>query len=98
MSLDGRQGLMTAPAVDPEPPFPDMVWVPGKTYLMGSDRHYREEVRRHRRPASTGSGSTGAGDEMRALPSSWRRTGHVTLAEIVPTRAGVFVGALLYTR
>ena len=40
MSLDGREGLMTAPAVDPEPPFPDMVWVPGKTYLMGSDRHY----------------------------------------------------------
>ena len=48
MSLDGRQGLMTAPAVAPEPPFPDMVWVPGKTYLMGSDRHYPEERPAHR--------------------------------------------------
>ena len=25
------------------PPFPDMVWVPGGTFRMGSDKHYPEE-------------------------------------------------------
>jgi sulfatase modifying factor 1 len=30
------------------PPFPDMVWVPGGTYVMGSDKHYPEERPAHR--------------------------------------------------
>jgi formylglycine-generating enzyme len=25
------------------PPFPDMVWIPGGTYRMGSEQHYPEE-------------------------------------------------------
>ena len=29
------------------PPFPDMLWVPGGTYRMGSDRHYPEEAPAH---------------------------------------------------
>ena len=29
------------------PPFPDMVWVPGGTFLMGSDQHYAEEAPAH---------------------------------------------------
>ncbi len=29
-------------------PFPDMVWIPGGTFLMGSDRHYPEERPAHR--------------------------------------------------
>ena len=28
-------------------PFPDMVWVPGGRFLMGSDRHYPEEAPQH---------------------------------------------------
>ena len=46
MSLEG-QGVLTAPAVGPEPPFPNMVWVPGTTFLMGSDHHYPEERPAH---------------------------------------------------
>src|SRR6185295_11142061 len=29
-------------------PFPNMVWIPGGTFLMGSDRHYPEERPAHR--------------------------------------------------
>jgi sulfatase modifying factor 1 len=35
---------------DPAPgeePFPDMVWIPGGTYWMGSDHHYPEEAPAH---------------------------------------------------
>src|SRR5687767_6350359 len=35
-----QPNMNTAPA--PEP-FPDMVWVPGGTFGMGSDKHYPEE-------------------------------------------------------
>jgi sulfatase modifying factor 1 len=31
-----------------EPPFPDMVWIPGGTFRMGSDKHYPEERPAHR--------------------------------------------------
>ncbi|QSQ25368.1 formylglycine-generating enzyme family protein [Pyxidicoccus parkwayensis] len=30
-----------------EAPFPDMVWIPGGTYWMGSDHHYPEEAPAH---------------------------------------------------
>ena len=26
-----------------KPPFPNMVWIPGGTFLMGSDKHYQAE-------------------------------------------------------
>jgi sulfatase modifying factor 1 len=32
----------------PEPPFPGMVRIPGGTFRMGSDNHYREERPSHR--------------------------------------------------
>ena len=35
----------TAPGA---PPFPDMVWIPGGTFVMGSDNHYPEERPAHR--------------------------------------------------
>jgi formylglycine-generating enzyme required for sulfatase activity len=31
-----------------ERPFPGMVWIPGGTFLMGSDKHYPEERPSHR--------------------------------------------------
>jgi formylglycine-generating enzyme required for sulfatase activity len=33
--------------VDSSSPFPGMVWIPGGTFLMGSDKHYREEAPAH---------------------------------------------------
>ena len=29
-------------------PFPDMIWVPGGTFAMGSDHHYPEEAPVHK--------------------------------------------------
>ena len=31
----------------PQPPFADMVWIPARTFRMGSDRHYPEERPAH---------------------------------------------------
>ena len=30
-----------------KPPFENMVWIPGGTFLMGSDKHYPEEAPAH---------------------------------------------------
>ena len=30
-----------------KPTMDDMVWIPGGTFLMGSDKHYAEEARAH---------------------------------------------------
>ena len=105
MSLEGRPGLLTAPAVDPEPPFPNMVWVPGTTYLMGSDHHYPEERPAHRVSVD--------GFWMDREPVTNERfarfvaeTGHVTLAEIVPDPSQypgalphmIYAGSLLFVQ
>ena len=34
---------VTRPDPPGPPPFPDMIWVPGGTFRMGSDKHYMEE-------------------------------------------------------
>jgi sulfatase modifying factor 1 len=45
--------LESVPVIEPlasppgAPPFPDMVWVPGGAFRMGSDRHYAEEAPAH---------------------------------------------------
>lgn len=68
------------------PPFPNMVWVPGGTFMMGSDRHYPEEAPAHR--------VTVSGFWMDACPVTndefarfVAETGHVTFAEKTPNPA-----------
>jgi formylglycine-generating enzyme len=81
---DGQPGQAAA-AVDPPgpPPFPDMVWIPGGTFRMGSDKHYPEERPAHR--------VTVDGFWIDRTPVTNERfrqfveaTGHVTFAEIPP--------------
>jgi sulfatase modifying factor 1 len=74
------------------PPFPDMVWIPGGTFLMGSDKHYPEERPVHR--------VTVDGFWIDRLPVTnarfgafVERTQHVTFAEILP-KAEDYPGAL----
>ena len=55
MTMSTRPGLAgeadplvdTQPAASDSPPAPGMVWVPGGTFLMGSDHHYPEEAPAH---------------------------------------------------
>ena len=86
---DGSQALAQAPG---SPPFPDVVWIPGGTFRMGSDRHYPEERPVHRVSVD--------GFWMDRTPMTNERfarfveaTGHVTFAEI-PPRAEDYPGAL----
>ena len=75
-----------------EPPFEDMVWIPGGTFRMGSDRHYPEERPVHR--------VTVDGFWMDRCPVTNERfarfvdaTGHRTFAE-VPPNPSEYPGAL----
>ena len=83
-------GTASAPS-SVHPPFPDMVWIPGGTFAMGSDAHYRDERPVHR--------VTVDGFWMDRYPVTNRRfrkfveaTSHVTFAEI-PPRADEYPGA-----
>ena len=74
------------PAVSPREspaPKPGMTWVPGGTFLMGSDRHYPEEAPTHRVRVDPF-----AIDRHLVTNAEFRRfveaTGHVTFAEIAP--------------
>ena len=70
----------TSPAVD------GMVWVPGGTFLMGSDRHYPEEAPAHRETAG-GFWIDSGPVTNREIGRFVRKTGHVTAAEIAPDPA-----------
>ena len=74
---------LTGSRPDPEPPYPDMKWIPGGTFRMGSDQHYAEEAPVHR--------VTVDGFWIDRTPVTNRQfrkfvnaTGHVTFAEIAP--------------
>jgi formylglycine-generating enzyme required for sulfatase activity len=73
-------------AAEPPPreaPFPGMVWIPGGTFVMGSDRHYPEEAPAH--PVSVDGFWM---DETTVTNAEFARfveaTGHVTIAERAP--------------
>jgi formylglycine-generating enzyme required for sulfatase activity len=73
-----------APRPDPnEEPFPGMVWIPGGTFVMGSDAHYPEEAPAH--PVTIDGFWM---DETTVTNAEFRRfveaTGHVTSAERPP--------------
>jgi len=83
----------------------DMVWIPGGTFRMGSDRHYPEEAPEHR--------VTVDGFWMDPFPvtnDQFRRfieeTGHITFAEIPPDAANypgalpemLYAGSLVFTK
>ncbi len=81
-----------APTPQPEPPFPGMIWIPGGTFRMGSDKHYPEERPVHR--------VTVDGFWIDPHPVTNDRfarfvqeTGHATFAESVP-KAEDYPGAL----
>ena len=81
-----------APTPQPEPPFPGMIWIPGGTFRMGSDKHYPEERPIHR--------VTVDGFWIDPHPVTNDRfarfvqeTGHATFAESVP-KAEDYPGAL----
>ena len=76
---------MTTPSSDRQPG-PDMVWIPGATFLMGSDHHYPEEAPAHK--------VTVDGfwiDRYTVTNAEFarfvRKTGHVTVAERAPDPA-----------
>jgi formylglycine-generating enzyme len=73
----------TSPSPAPAPPRPDMIWIPGGAFLMGSDKHYPEERPVHRVSVD--------GFWIDRTPVTNERfsrfveaTGHVTFAEIPP--------------
>ena len=76
----------------PDPPFPDMVWIPDTTFRMGSDDHYAEEAPVH---SATVSGFWI--DKYPTTNADFRRfvsdTGYVTVAEMTP-RAEDYPGAI----
>ena len=88
-----------------EAPFPDMIWIPGATYRMGSDHHYPEE-----RPAHHVSVDGFWIDRYPVTNERFARfieaTGHTTFAEIPPDPAQypgalphmLYAGSLVFVR
>jgi sulfatase modifying factor 1 len=70
----------------------DMVWIPGDTFRMGSDKHYAEEAPVHR-VAVDGFWIGRTPVTNRQFREFVRATGHVTFAEIAPDPKD-FPGAL----
>lgn len=64
-------------------PSPDMIFIPGGTFRMGSDRHYAEEAPVHR-VAVDGFWMDRTPVTNRQFKEFVRATGHVTFAEVVP--------------
>jgi len=68
------------------PPLPDMVWVPGGTFLMGSDNHYSEEAPAHRVTVD-GFWMDKHHVTNAEFAEFTRDTGYITVAECTPNAA-----------
>jgi formylglycine-generating enzyme len=68
------------------PPFPDMTWVPGGTFRMGSEQHYPEE-RSIRRVSVDGFWIDTYPVTNERFQRFVKTTGHVSFAEIAPDAA-----------
>jgi formylglycine-generating enzyme len=83
---------VASPFFESDAPSANMVWIPGGTFTMGSDRHYPEEAPAH---LTTVSGIWM--DKYLVTNSEFRKfveeTGHITEAERVPD-AAMYPGAL----
>ena len=65
---------------------PGMLWIPGGTFLMGSDRHYPEEAPAHRVTVD-GFWMDRTPVTNEAFQAFVTETGHVTFAEVAPAAA-----------
>jgi formylglycine-generating enzyme required for sulfatase activity len=98
-------GAASAAPPGSAPPFPDMLWIPGGTFAMGSEAHYPEERPVHR--------VTVDGFWMDRCPVTNARfrsfvgaTNHVTFAEIPPNAADypgakpdmLYAGSLVFVK
>jgi sulfatase modifying factor 1 len=63
--------------------FPNMIWIPGGTFRMGSEKHYPEEAPVHR-VAVSGFWIDRTPVTNRQFKQFVRATGHKTFAEIPP--------------
>jgi formylglycine-generating enzyme required for sulfatase activity len=85
-SLVAESTQAEAAAVADDPPAPGMVWVPGGTFVMGSDSHYPEEAPAHR-VSVNGFWIDQHTVTNREFARFVAETGHVTLAERSPDPA-----------
>ena len=78
LRLDKEQGVRSS-----DDRADDMVWIPGGTFRMGSDRHYPEEAPSHR-AAVDGFWIDRTPVTNRQFKQFVKATGHVTTAEVPP--------------
>lgn len=83
--------MLVTDRIPPRPPqaaqpTDGMVWIPGATFLMGSDRHYPEEAPA-RQVAVGGFWIDPCRVTNRKFGRFARKTGHVTVAERPPPAA-----------
>ena len=97
--------IESPPGIVPhDPPHTNMVWIPGGTFRMGSDRHYPEEAPVHRVTVD-GFWMDRTPVTNRQFREFVRATNHVTTAEIPPDPANypgalpdvIYPGSLVFT-
>src|SRR5262245_60232765 len=87
-----REGFMDTQSIPSRPAnAEDMVWIPGGTFRMGSDKHYPEEAPTHKVKVR-GFWMDPTTVTNRAFQRFVEATGHVTLAER-PANAADYPGA-----
>jgi formylglycine-generating enzyme len=87
-----------------QPARPNMIWMPGGTFRMGSDKHYPEEAPAHR-VSVDGFWIDRTPVTNRQFKQFVRATGHVTFAEIPPDPKNypgalphmLYAGSLVFT-